>query len=223
MPFQFIWIVLTLLFSSISFLLIAGEVVSSLTFYLVRHGQTDWNVQKRIQGQLDIPLNKTGRAEATKLAFELKEIPFSSCFSSDLQRAYETAFILTKNFFPFSVIHTDKRLRERHFGKWEGHLFSEFYYADSEEKTGIESTETMQQRVWQCLKEVAATQRNESHVLIVTHGGVLRNLILPLLDLDYSATMQIKNTAVLVLSYTAGEWLIKELKGIVLPLEQLSQ
>ncbi len=108
-----------LLFIPCAFLFSAENPDEAATvFYIVRHGQTDWNVQKKIQGHADIPLNDTGRAQAAELSETLGPIAFDYCFSSDLQRAAETALILNRN----SSIQVDQRLRERNFGPWEGCL-----------------------------------------------------------------------------------------------------
>jgi probable phosphoglycerate mutase len=86
--------------------------------YLIRHGQTDWNVEQRWQGQSDIPLNATGRQQATRLATELEAVNFSAIYSSDLSRAYETALALSQ--IKGIPIKRDPRLREIHQGEWQG-------------------------------------------------------------------------------------------------------
>ncbi len=76
--------------------------------YIVRHGQTDWNVKGIYQGRIDIPLNETGREQARKTKKELEGIKFDKVFSSPLKRALETAQIICNN-----EIITDKRIIER--------------------------------------------------------------------------------------------------------------
>ncbi|MGB0453030.1 MAG: histidine phosphatase family protein [Bacteriovoracaceae bacterium] len=86
--------------------------------YLFRHGETDWNKAKRIQGHIDIPLNDTGRSQATTLGEKLKETPLDIIYTSDLQRAFETAKIVrSKNSYPLI---SDTRLRELHLGEAQG-------------------------------------------------------------------------------------------------------
>ena len=86
-----------------------------MKLYLIRHGETDWNRVRRLQGQADIPLNEFGRSLAQKTAAGLKDVPFDLCISSRLKRAYETAeIILDGREVP---IITDDRIIEMAFGE----------------------------------------------------------------------------------------------------------
>src|SRR3989339_1397072 len=102
--------------------------------YLVRHGETEWNVQKIIQGHKDIPLNQKGEKQARRLAKKLVKIKFGVVFSSDLLRAKRTAeiVVLEKKI----AVKTTKTLRERHFGRFEGKSWKERFnkkpYPDTE-------------------------------------------------------------------------------------------
>ena len=91
-----------------------------MILYIVRHGQTKWNVQKRLQGASDTDLNENGIALAKVTGEALKEVPFSCCFTSPLKRARETAELVLgerKNIVP---VYPDDRIREISFGVWEG-------------------------------------------------------------------------------------------------------
>ena len=91
----------------------------------VRHGETAWNVDTRIQGHIDIPLNEIGRWQATRVAQALAEEPIAAVYASDLQRAFATAqAIAGAQVEPPEVI-ADSRLRERAFGSFEGRTFAE--------------------------------------------------------------------------------------------------
>lgn len=90
------------------------------TIYIFRHGQTDYNVARRVMGQLDIPLNDVGRAQATELAEKLATASIGAVYSSPLARAMETARAVA-NKIGVPII-TDKRLMERHNGKLQGHI-----------------------------------------------------------------------------------------------------
>ena len=85
---------------------------------IIRHGETDWNVEKRIQGHTDIPLNATGRAQALAMAFNAAHHRFSAIYSSDLARAVETARVLAQR--EDHEVKLLPQLRERHFGIFQG-------------------------------------------------------------------------------------------------------
>lgn len=186
---------------------------TQMSFYIVRHAQTDWNHQKKIQGHIDIPLNDTGRAQAAALATELKKVSFGACFTSDLTRAYETAQIL--NSHHSLKLNTDKRLRERHFGSWEGRLSEEFHRAGPEEKADVEPHVEVQSRSLDFLNEIAKRCQGMNNILIVTHGGVLRNLIIKILKLTCTPEdLTALNTSVIQLAYCEEQWSLKETRGV---------
>ena len=87
------------------------------TLYLVRHGETDWNVKGLLQGHTDIDLNKTGIKQAKELAKKLRRIKFAISFSSDLLRARRTAEIIATE--KKIAVKTTTTLRERKFGRFE--------------------------------------------------------------------------------------------------------
>lgn len=97
-----------------------GEIIMTKTIYVFRHGQTDYNVARRVMGQLDIPLNDVGRVQATELANKLAPVKIGAIYSSPLTRAMETARAVADKIG--APIITDKRLMERHNGKLQGHI-----------------------------------------------------------------------------------------------------
>ncbi len=185
------------------------------TLYIVRHGQTDWNVQGKLQGHADIPLNNAGRAEAAGLGERIGNIDFDICFSSDLQRAIETAEILSAT-HPV-VIKSVPLLRERNYGSWEGRLFSELleYEKEGHPLLNIESDEEIQKRIFPLLNEIVNNHPGAT-VLIVTHGSVLRSLLAHLLNIDSSSilSIQMKTTAALKLIACNEKYEIKEMTDI---------
>ena len=89
-----------------------------MKIYFVRHGETDWNKERKIQGQVDIPLNEFGRHLARETAKGLRDVPFDVCFTSPLGRARETAQIILQG--RDVPILEDKRILEMNFGVLEG-------------------------------------------------------------------------------------------------------
>ncbi|CAM3518161.1 histidine phosphatase family protein [Polaromonas hydrogenivorans] len=148
----------------------------------IRHGETTWNVDTRIQGHLDIPLNNTGRLQATRLALALKEEPITAVYASDLARAWETAEYLGRaRGLPVTP---ETGLRERCFGDFEGKTFTEIEALLPEQSrrwrkrdpefapTGGESLLALSQRVVEAAERIAARHPGEL-IALVGHGGVM--------------------------------------------------
>ena len=183
--------------------------------YLVRHGQTKWNAEKRFQGSMDIPLNETGREQAQEASKKLSEIPFVAVYSSHLQRARETAEILKGD--RSHPIQIEEDLREGSFGSLEGQSYAEhspwddLHHLSHEERLhhkwveDQESAHEVMERVIPCLKKIAIAHENRE-VLIVTHGGVMRTLLTVLEGRDWTG-LKILNTEVLIFEWTAEKTL----------------
>jgi 2,3-bisphosphoglycerate-dependent phosphoglycerate mutase len=150
------------------------------TILLVRHGETDWNRERRWQGHADRPLNETGRAQARALAEELADDPPDAVYSSDLGRASETAQIVADRLG--LAVTFDPRLREVDVGEWSGMTaaevelsFPEAMRRRLEGGTGWERGERyeeMAERVVAALHDIAAAETGR--VLVVSHGGAMR-------------------------------------------------
>ena len=151
--------------------------------YFVRHGETDWNRDGRIQGQSDPPLNEAGRTQARVLAGVLAPVSFEAAYSSDLVRASETATILLagRNI----TISATAGLRERDFGSWEGRLVPELWaegllpdrtWPDVNAPHGGESVSDLEHRVIVVVSAIAAAHANNT-ILVVSHGGVIRSAL----------------------------------------------
>jgi broad specificity phosphatase PhoE len=148
------------------------------TILLARHGETDWNLDRRVQGHSDTPLNDTGRAQAHALGQELAEERIDAVYSSDLMRAHETARLVAA---PRGLAVTAiSDLRERHFGTWEGLTDEEIharFNPTAETSWGDgESREEMAERVLGALDRIAETHPG-GRVLVVSHGGPLRAVL----------------------------------------------
>lgn len=135
---------------------------------LVRHGETDWNADGRLQGQTDRPLSDFGRKQARRLADELAAEGFEAIYSSDLARARETAEIIGARLgLPVAL---DSDLREKDWGTWEGLTAVE---RDRVEFAG-ESTEAHQERILRALRRISESHPDGTSILVVTHGGSMR-------------------------------------------------
>ncbi|MGX5680483.1 histidine phosphatase family protein [Schumannella luteola] len=148
-----------------------------MLLYLVRHGETDWNLQRRIQGSTDIPLNDTGREQARATGRLLASRSWDAIYSSPLSRAFETAQIIAGEVAlpePTPV----ESLVERAYGEAEGlsdpELSSRFP-ADAP-VPGRESREEVVARVFPALMELAERHSGQA-ILVVSHGGVIRSIL----------------------------------------------
>ena len=182
---------------------------------LIRHGETDWNRQQRFQGQIDVPLNATGHAQAARLAERLASERPDAFYTSDLRRARETAAPLARAWDHEPVALTS--LREQHFGILEGldvptiqarhpELWR-LWLVQHEDfaAPGGESTRQFHTRVWQAVQALAVAATGQ-RLAVVTHGGVLDMLwrsahTLPLTGLRECA---IPNTGINRLRWTGG-------------------
>jgi probable phosphoglycerate mutase len=152
----------------------------------VRHGETAWNVDARIQGQLDIQLNDTGRWQAKRVGDALASEDLSAVYSSDLGRAHETARCIAEAVRIPVQAHSG--LRERRFGLFEGKTFDEIsqrwpdHHAhwrkripEWEPPEGGESLLQLRERVTRTVSDLASHHRGQQ-IAVVAHGGVLDTL-----------------------------------------------
>lgn len=155
---------------------------------LIRHGETDWNVQGRWQGHAPVPLNDQGRRQAALLAEALVQYPdrISAIYSSDLSRAFETASIIGNRLglpvFP------DVRLREIDLGDWQGLTYDEVRAWDGQRhdeiqqnslempRPGGESPEQLASRCVDALHSIVQRHKDDV-VLAVSHGGAIRHIL----------------------------------------------
>jgi alpha-ribazole phosphatase len=161
---------------------------------LVRHGETEWNSQHRYQGQKDIPLSSAGIQQARFLADRLSLESIDVAYASDLQRAWQTAQILTQGMG--LTVKKDARLREMSFGMLEGLTFDEAQEKHAKRMVawledynqpppGGEDMAAFTERVSSVL-EYVKERHTEQTVLLVAHGGPLSELIRIVLDLPHS-------------------------------------
>jgi probable phosphoglycerate mutase len=152
----------------------------------VRHGETAWNVDSRIQGQLDIGLNDTGHWQARRVGEALASEEITAVYTSDLGRAHQTAEHISE--VTGVPVVADEGLRERSFGMFEGKTFDEIHSTwpdhahnwrkripEWEPPEGGESLIQLRERVTRTMQELASRHPGEQ-IVVVAHGGVLDTL-----------------------------------------------
>ncbi len=179
----------------------------------IRHGETEWNVDTRIQGHLDIPLSATGRWQAERLAQALSEDPIDVIYASDLTRAWETAQYVART-HGISVT-AEEGLRERHFGDFEGKTFAEIEAALPDQSlrwrkrdpefapNGGETLIALRARVLEAATRLASLHPGEQ-IALVGHGGVMDVLYRAATRLEIQAprTWELGNAAINRLLWT---------------------
>ncbi len=170
---------------------------------LWRHGQTTYNAEHRFQGQIDVPLNPVGRAQAKRAARHLAGLAPAQIWSSDLVRASATAEYLAQ-LTGLEVQH-DKDLRERHGGAWEGLTIDEIRerYPDdlaAWDPPGGESVEAVAERTCAALLRIADASQLGSLTVVVGHGASLTWGMSRLLGLDERVTGGLGNCCWCLLS-----------------------
>ena len=178
--------------------------MTETTILLVRHGETDWNAERRVQGKTDRPLNEAGRDQARTLADQLAGVPLAAVYSSDLVRALDTARVVADA----RKLHVTalRELRERDFGTWEGLTDVEILERYPEARTGTwgdaETREELEARVLAALRGISEDHPGET-VLVVTHGGPVRAM---LAHASGDGSGPIPNCHVLELAFRDGEF-----------------
>ena len=179
----------------------------------IRHGETAWNVDTRIQGQLDIALNAAGRWQASRMSEALKDEPITAIYASGLTRAWETAAYLGRA-LELEVTREDA-LRERGFGEFEGKTFAEIAEQLPDQSllwrtrdphfapTGGESLSALRDRVVNAVHHLAARHPGEL-IALVAHGGVMDVLYRAATRLEIQAprTWTLSNAAINRLLWT---------------------
>ena len=173
----------------------------------IRHGETLWNVDSRIQGHLDIGLNATGRWQAERLGMALKDEPIAAIYASDLSRAHDTALAVSRH--TGVPVQPEPGLRERSFGEFEGRTFAEIEIECPEQArrwrqrdptftpAGGESLLMLEARVLSVAARLALQHPGEQ-IALFAHGGVMDILYRAAtrLDLQAARTWALGNTAV---------------------------
>lgn len=180
--------------------------------YLIRHGESEWNHQKKVQGQQDTLLTEKGKLQAKKTAIRLLNENIDVIYSSDLKRAKKTAEIignvLNLNITPL------KCLREIYFGSWEGQSFELLNSKYEKEhklwlmephkfnKEGAENLHQLQERAMLGINKILNVDIGKN-ILIVSHGATLKTIILGLLDMDlkYYNKLTLGNASISIIEF----------------------
>ena len=191
---------------------------------LIRHGETEWNSQKRMQGHSNSDLSSVGQAQIQALGQWMKNVPFDHIYSSDSLRAKQTAESITQ--FSGHELQFDQRLREKNLGVFEGltseearerhpEVFRLFKTAGSKYVIDEgESTQQLQDRALEIVDEIRI-KHPEERVLLVTHGGFIRVVMKHSLGLSLETPTRflIRNTGVFRLVWE-DKWIVSQMGGV---------
>jgi probable phosphoglycerate mutase len=209
--------------------------MTTTRFCLIRHGETDWNVDRRLQGHTDIPLNQHGLAQAKQMAQSLKaiDLDFDVLYTSDLLRAASTAKAIENAFGVTAITH--QALRERHLGALQGLSTQEAPEQEPElwklhlkrdldhTLRGGESIKQFAQRIHGALEEIRIAHLGKT-ILLVSHGGAL-DMMYRLASnqaLEAEKAVAVPNASLNWISHKGNRWQVdrwadtSHLKGLAL-------
>ncbi len=192
--------------------------------YLLRHGQTEWNVMKKWQGNTDIELNSMGISQAENVAKRFENRKVSKIYASNLSRAKKTAEVIREKAFNNEVeFFIENDLAEIKLGEWEGLTyedvstkFEEHYKKwstseDVEVGFGVENYYQLQQRAFNIFTKICS--ENSEDILIVSHGAWIKALVCKILNLplEHKNKFEIGNTSITTIEVTEKGFFIKTL------------
>jgi alpha-ribazole phosphatase len=187
--------------------------------WLIRHGVTIWNIERRYFGQYDIALSELGRAQACWLGDQLRSRQIAAIYASDLSRAHETAEIITRSLTMALPIQISEVWRELNFGAWEGLTYAEIAAQYSHELSFFhdpvhqappqgETFMALVQRVQSAFRQLAhdAVHLPDGDIVLVSHGGVIRALLCSILSIPFERQwqLQIAHGSFSALDFLAG-------------------
>lgn len=200
-----------------------------MRIYLIRHGQTEWNAQHKVMGRSEIPLDVTGEAQVQDLAQTIGHFPIQKIISSPQLRAQQTAQALAvvRNI----PVHTDERLCEVDFPRWQGKTGDEIksdevYIARRKDymnykHEGFESFDSLMNRIESFVLE---TGKKNDHIAVVSHGDVIKGLIIHLLSIPPAMFFQFKiqNASCTILTKENDKWVLELMNYTPTPLKGLN-
>lgn len=193
-----------------------------IRLFLVRHGESEWNILNKVQGQKDTALTDNGIRQAEKLAERLKKESIDFIYSSDLKRAYDTAKIVGDKLG--LKVNKLEGLREINFGCWQGLSINEIKEKFREEHLiwmtkphvldlpGGETLISLQERVLKAVNSIIKRHEGKN-ILLVSHGAAIKTLILGILDIDVSNYRKISldNVGISIIEFREHNPVIKVL------------
>jgi probable phosphoglycerate mutase len=185
---------------------VLAEIAPGTELLLIRHGETAWNAEQRVQGNLDVPLSARGEAQARRLADWLRGEAITAAYTSDLSRSRRTAELVIGDRLPLV---DDPRVREARFGAFEGLTHAEMaerypaelaaWRADAvrHRPPGGETLEDLRDRCLAALADLLP-RHPEGRVAVFAHGGPIRVMACGLLDLPlaFYPRLRVENTSV---------------------------
>ena len=210
-------------------LILVGNVCAglSLRVTLLRHSQTEWNTEGRLQGASDSPLTERGVEQAIRAGQRLRAHKFDACYSSPLPRARLTADLVLAQLEAAPPLHTEEALRERAFGSWEGkrwetiqeeHADEVASYRDNADYAipgGGESRSEVLSRALDFLDTLPSRHPDGSSVVCVTHSATITSILKHVLGLSQASgrAFEVKNLGITTLEYDEdnGVWMLSTL------------
>jgi len=191
--------------------------------YLVRHGESEYNAKKIIQGHIDTFLTPKGIFQARLAGEQLKKYNIEKIYTSDLRRAYQTATVIGDILGIEPIV--DERIREMHFGKWEGLAYEIIYENHIESwhswlKNPVacplptqEDFEEFEKRLKDFINEIKS--KNEENILIVGHGGSIQGIICMETGIGFENIWGLRhaNTGISCIKYSKKDVILKFLNS----------
>ena len=174
---------------------------------IVRHGETDWNAQGRLQGREDIELNDSGRKQALKIAAYLSEEHWDAVVSSPLKRAFETAQIIAR-VLSVSEIQVEEQITERDYGEASGLWPEERRSRFPGGIPGQEDFELLRQRAMSGLQKIANDHLGK-RIIVISHGALTNSILYTLSGGEFgSFKTRLKNGCINQVKLQNGQWVV---------------
>lgn len=187
---------------------------SVMTFYFVRHGDTDWSQKGILEGSKNLPINAAGQLQAHTYRKKMAGLPFDLGCASDTLRAEETASIILGN----RTLIKDRRLCEREWGNWAGKPVTDYKKASHQELSSVESSESIALRLFGFMNEMVVIYPEVSRTLVVTHSDVMRVLVAKLLGFsNLDAEIGITSDSFIKVTALSGRFRLERMDSVLLP------